>query len=198
MLEDDFFIAGMNSLHAMNLLGMLRRSLSQAGRDVDPEKIPTSLIYSNPSLGLLSIAIQKLLDKRSFLIDEPESEDHAKDFDALVQKYLVKEPPLQIGRSTVPCNPVVVLLTGSAGSLGSYILDLLLDDPLVSRIYCLNRDESARKNQTESNTKRGLSTNFNKVSILVSDLAKELFSPSQDVYQEMLQSVNYIIRLSPQ
>ena len=197
MLEDDFFITGMNSLHAMNLLGMLRRSLSQAGRDVDPEKIPTSLIYSNPSLGLLSIAIQKLLDKRSFLIDEPESEDHAKDFDALVQKYLVKEPPLQIGRLTVPCNPVVVLLTGSAGSLGSYILDLLLDDPLVSRIHCLNHNESARKNQTESNTKRGLSTNFNKVSILVSDLAKELFSLSQDVYQEMLQSVNYIIRLSP-
>ena len=97
----------------------------------------------------------------------------------------------------MPCNPVVVLLTGSAGSLGSYILDLLLDDPLVSKIYCLSRNESARKDQTESNTKRDLSTNFNKVSFLVSDLAKELFSLNQDVYQEMLQSVNYIIRLSP-
>ncbi|RAH79633.1 hypothetical protein BO86DRAFT_411457 [Aspergillus japonicus CBS 114.51] len=40
-----------------------------------------------------------------------------------------------------------VILTGSTGQLGSYILDALLKNPSVRHIHCLNRNERARETQ---------------------------------------------------
>jgi FlaA1/EpsC-like NDP-sugar epimerase len=37
-----------------------------------------------------------------------------------------------------------VLLTGSTGTLGTYILDALLEDTSVAHIHCLNRREDSQ------------------------------------------------------
>lgn len=46
----------------------------------------------------------------------------------------------------------VVLLTGPTGSIGSYILSALLEQPDVTHIYCLNRayDSDALQKQRNS------------------------------------------------
>lgn len=49
-----------------------------------------------------------------------------------------------------------VLLLGSTGNLGSYILDILLRTPLVSRIVCLNRSTDALEKQKTQFKERGL------------------------------------------
>ena len=51
---------------------------------------------------------------------------------------------------------VVVLLTGSTGNLGSQILDSLLRNPKVKRIYALNRPSSGSKSIQERHIQRSL------------------------------------------
>ena len=54
----------------------------------------------------------------------------------------------------------VVALTGSTGNFGSYILDALLKNPAISKVYCLNRSDETEKKQTQQHKIRGLCTDF--------------------------------------
>lgn len=49
-----------------------------------------------------------------------------------------------------------VILTGSIGALGSYILNILLANSTVAHVYCLNRSSDGLLFQTERNQARGL------------------------------------------
>ena len=53
-----------------------------------------------------------------------------------------------------------VVLTGSTGSMGSYLLDCLLATWNIDKIYCLNRSSDARDKQLQSHRTRGLTTDF--------------------------------------
>ena len=44
-----------------------------------------------------------------------------------------------------PVNGLVIALTSSTRSLGSYLLYTLSIDPVISEIYCLNRSTAARQ-----------------------------------------------------
>ncbi|WP_223715478.1 SDR family oxidoreductase, partial [Streptococcus pneumoniae] len=44
-----------------------------------------------------------------------------------------------------------VLLTGSTGTLGTYLLDTLLQDPSVTHIYCLTRSHDSKNVQLQRN-----------------------------------------------
>lgn len=56
---------------------------------------------------------------------------------------LVSAEQVPIAQPSV--DGLVIALTGSTGSLGSYILYSLSIDPVVSEIYCLNRSTAARQ-----------------------------------------------------
>ena len=49
-----------------------------------------------------------------------------------------------------------VLLTGSTGNMGAYILHSLLSHPEIKQITCLNRSKSASTRQLENHERRGL------------------------------------------
>lgn len=93
-------------------------------------------------------------------------------------------------------EPFAVILTGSTGSLGSYLLDTLMTQARVSKIYCLNRSADARSKQAKSNQARGLLTDWSlkNVEFVHADLSLPLFGLDESIYSQMLQSVNYIIR----
>lgn len=63
--------------------------------------------------------------------------------DQMIMKYSFTDSPFDSGVSSpASAQDIVVLLTGSTGSLGSHVLEGLLRDANVAKVYTLNRPSS--------------------------------------------------------
>ena len=96
------------------------------------------------------------------------------------------------GRSGTTDRNIVVLLTGSTGNLGSQILENLLLNSEISRVYTLNRTSTSSKSQLDRHLDRfrdkGLDLSAlqsKKWAPLEGDLAKEDLGLSEAVYKEV-------------
>lgn len=191
--DDDFFNLGMNSLQVLHLVQILKSSLPQISSTTKPNAIDTRLIYANPTLNLLSDAILKLLGHASQEAPLKEQSEAAV-FRDFVNKYTTELPFTPLEKPTTTCEQLTVLLTGSHGSLGSYILDQLLINTNVTKVYCLNRTGDSLARQTSLNRARGLATNWENVHFVSADLSEPFLGTETQTYWEMAHSVNCIIR----
>ncbi|KAJ7753093.1 male sterility protein-domain-containing protein [Mycena maculata] len=115
----------------------------------------------------------------------------------LIAKYTTSTSALaQTGAVTK--EPAVILLTGSAGNLGSQILALLLKDDRVLKIYGFER--SAGKSLAERHLnifkQRGLDTLFlasPKLTLLEGQMDQRNLGLKPDLYEEIRTSVTLII-----
>lgn len=89
----------------------------------------------------------------------------------------------------------VVILTGSTGSLGSYLLDRLLVDETVVEIVCLNRRPDAEAWQPASMKEKGLCTDFSvkRVSFRQVDFGRPRFGLEAAMYRRLLEKATHII-----
>lgn len=133
----DLFSQGIDSLQILRLVRQLR--IKTGLRSIQP-----SLVYLHPSINALAEA----LDALAHQIESSETEQRGKQKvrAETLQKYLDviasrKEDIIlnKPGNSTTDDVDQVVILTGSTGSIGSYILNALLSEPKVKHVYCLNR-----------------------------------------------------------
>ncbi len=90
---------------------------------------------------------------------------------------------------------MTVVLTGSTGSLGCYLLDALLAHPKVLEVICLNRSEDAQERQTKSHQSSGLSIDIepDRLEFLQCDLSLEHLDLSEATYMSLLAKVTHII-----
>ncbi|KAK7427361.1 hypothetical protein QQZ08_006130 [Neonectria magnoliae] len=200
--EDDFFsVAGMDSLQVLTLRKQIVRALHQHGPDDVPD-VSTALIYRNSSVVLLSQALWKLLrtTHTNGHVAVNESSVHNDTAKILLAKYTGKwsRAMNDEARTTdrLESEGNVIVLTGSTGRLGSYILDELMQLLSVREIWCLNRSPTARQRQTELNTKRGLDVDFEgrNVQFLQANLAKERLGLDIPDYNFLLQNATHVIR----
>ncbi|KAG5652421.1 hypothetical protein H0H81_005069 [Sphagnurus paluster] len=96
-------------------------------------------------------------------------------------------------------RPTSILLTGTTGNLGSYILALLIADPKVARIYALNRS-SARGPAVERIAaqfqKKGLDVTAlrsDKVSFIEGDTTKSDLGIDACLYNEVEYLVVWVV-----
>ena len=191
--DDDFFSVGMNSLQVLSLVETLRSSLPRISSATKPHAIDTRLIYVNPTLSLLTGAMQKLLGLAFQEVQANEQSEEAI-FRGFVKKYTAELPFTAIENSIASSEQLTVLLTGSHGSLGSYVLDQLITNTNVSKVYCLNRAGNGLAKQTRLNTARGLAANWEKVHFVSANLSEPLLGTQAETYWEMAHSVNCVIR----
>lgn len=96
-----------------------------------------------------------------------------------------------------PTEHMTVVLTGSTGSLGSYLLDTLYHSKRVSRIICLNRSSNAADRHKQISQERGLSPiNPDRVEFLKADLSKHKLGIDSACYESLRSTVTHIIRES--
>ena len=141
---------------------------------------------------------------RKPLLNDADSNSHTDEAQLTTMKTLFKmyvdQLPYSSGKSLFPspsCKSMVVILTGSTGSLGSYLLETLCLNPNVSFIYCLNRKTDAAKIQEELCSKRGLSPiKQHRVKFFKADLSRAQFGLNSSDYEAMLNSVTHVIRES--
>ncbi|KAI3392706.1 hypothetical protein diail_5263 [Diaporthe ilicicola] len=129
-----FFERGMDSLVALQLTRVLRRGLHR------PEiGLPT--VYRNPTVSQLTSAILAGIE------DGPKDDDRAimdsllSTYRGIIDQIPQPETPSSKSESHVDEKPTTIILTGSTGTIGTYLLHALLSCPGKEHMICLNRSE---------------------------------------------------------
>ncbi|TGO16275.1 hypothetical protein BTUL_0030g00620 [Botrytis tulipae] len=181
--SDNFFEHGLDSLGVISLT----RAVNLAFESQDPprDSIRESMIYAYPSPEKLACALSN------------SAKDENENYGEMQEEYesFVSDLPIIPRPSTPFTGPKVFLLTGSTGSLGSYILSNLLIEDETCKVYCLNRGEDIEKRQLNSSSSKGLSTDFSRVCFLsmATGATEAWLGIKLDQYKELLNEVTHII-----
>ncbi len=185
----NFFALGMDSLQALVLVRKLRQSLVM-------HAIALSTVYTNPSILTLTAAISHLLDQQH-TSKASQEQARVKERNDMVKEYkgLIDSRLLPKSNFLSKQEQEVVILTGSTGTLGSYLLDALLRNPIVAHIYCLNRAKDSLGIQIEKNRRLGLQypSSNNRISFLTVDLSQNLFNLTKAQYGEIISTATLVV-----
>lgn len=146
----------MDSLLAVRLRSYILQ-LAQKAHPTSKPNVPKNIVYDKPT-------INALVD---YVLTSSSSDSSTEEADvptrvrSAVDRHTIGLAPRSIApdASKYEDGFEYVLATGTTGSLGSFLVDQLLDRPSVRRIYCLNRkgESDTRKRQLAGFKDRGLS-----------------------------------------
>ncbi|KAJ5670286.1 acetyl-CoA synthetase-like protein [Penicillium maclennaniae] len=191
-VNQDLYSAGLDSLMTMQVASALQRGIQKRQPQVKPGAITPQTIYANPTVEQLASVICGIVEgKAQATIPRDEK------IRRLVEKYTADLPEARSDvPSVLPSSPSTVILTGSTGSLGNYLLHNLLSRPSISKVYCLNRSDAASR-QKKGMEEKGLQVEVgdwaNKVEFLQASFGEIRFGLEEAKYEEMLDSVDTII-----
>ncbi|KAJ0423944.1 hypothetical protein BJY00DRAFT_309761 [Aspergillus carlsbadensis] len=194
-LTEDFFNRGMDSLQVLRLVRHLRGRTALIG-------ISPSMVYLNASILALSAAVYQLAQNKQ-VSEQQKREDQLRVRREILQKYLdaidalattgIKPSSTQQGRK----EGKVVLLTGSTGTIGSYILSVLLNRKDINHIYCVNRSRDSYNLQRERNAHQDSTLPLifpkSKVTFLTFDLTHPSLGISDAVYETLRDRTTHVI-----
>ncbi|KJK62996.1 thioester reductase domain protein [Aspergillus parasiticus SU-1] len=132
-------------------------------------------------------------------VNNGEAEDRGEDVQAtlkhITNKYTNSLPKVEHQTIYVPA-PSNIILTGSTGSLGSYLLDVLFLEPSIKKVYCLNRSSDAFERQIFSFHDRQVNVKLllsPKAEFLTTNLGGKTLGLSQSKYNELLNKTDAIV-----
>ncbi|PKS13383.1 hypothetical protein jhhlp_000154 [Lomentospora prolificans] len=190
--ETDFFQAGVDSMQVINASRLLKSGMKASGVDVTAGDVATRVIYGNPTPRKLAQYLYSLVRSgRTGEVQDPEHEIHA--MEALLAKYTRDLPPMNANKPPPENESQTVVLTGSTGALGSYLLDYMCRTPNVKKIVCLNRAENGLERQLGVSESRGLGTDFRKVEFWHADLSRTDLGLSSENYAQIQDTADRII-----
>lgn len=193
------------SLQATWIRNSLLRALRDSA-DIDARHLGDNFVYVHPTISSLSSFIHAVA---TGITDESmvSTESREAAMKALVEKYTSSGFPAYKG---VPFSNGIakphgdtVLVTGTTGALGAYLLAELVENPAVTRIYALNRKSTfaslgIKERQEKALLGRGLKASAipgsDKVRLLEADLALPTFGLAIDLYEEV--GINVFILVS--
>ncbi|KAI1813507.1 hypothetical protein GGS20DRAFT_553164 [Poronia punctata] len=186
-LESDLFENGLDSLQVTVLSRALNGWLSSGGHT---HTIEAKTIYSNPTIaGLLTVVVNVLHN----IVGTGDTTSDTQKMQMLYDQ-LTDDMPLRTEPVRKWPERLTVLLTGSTGSLGSYVLRSLLRDPRISRIYCLCRGGDGLARMQSTQAEKGFPGVDDRVTCLNADFSKPYLGLStQEQYDNLLDGVTTII-----
>ena len=194
-IDANFFTLGMDSLQVLNLVRVM--NIEPVAPNPPKTVFTAKIIYTNPTIRMLAeaYATTQQFPRSELQNYESDGRTNASELEKLISTYSWNMPITC--RPPVPnlSEPIYVLLTGSTGSLGSYIFENLLQNPNVAHIYCLNRSPDSGKRQRQVNEIRGLSSvwSTNRVTFFQSDLSQEYLGLNIEGYRSLLSKVTHIL-----
>jgi hypothetical protein len=163
--------------------------------NADVEGVPVNFIYLYPTISRLSQYLNGVVSGQQA---DPIQETMQR-MNELVEKYstgFVQHKP------TVEAKPETetILLTGSTGGLGSYILAHLIQDDAVSKIYCMNRKgrTSSSERQKSAFEMRGIDMellNSEKVVFLEGESSLPNLGLSGEQYDEVRSEITSVLHV---
>ena len=189
----NLFELGVDSVHILQLSRKLKEAFACP--------ISPATIYLNPTPKELEFAITQSAEKTAESASK-EEKDRIERMEATFKRYAsqidaiassTRVAKVQNGETNNHAETVV--LTGSTGTTGSYLLNELLKLPSVRHIYCLNRSIESRMLQEKQNLAKGLPNVFpDRVTFITTNLSdSQTLGLDEALYQEMLHKSTLII-----
>ena len=190
--EDDFFSRGMDSLQVIQTARLLRLGLEDSG--IRPESLAPSTIYTRPTIVQLSAAIEELAQDSRKPTKTDENARVAR-MAVMIDKFSASLQPKEARNDIRRETPRVVVLTGSTGALGSYLLEAFALCEDITHIYCLNRSTEPKQRQAQMSGSRDLAAQWDtqRVEFLTCDFAKSDLGLGHQQYTNILKDVNLIV-----
>jgi len=203
--DADVFSHDLDSLGAIKITKQLKAgvqvgSVTVANTQKLVDSITNRLVYSNPTAKSLAAALKRLSSEVGG--GDPGSDDmqgRQQVMSGLLAKYTagkIHSHDLSNGLARMSMTAdMTIILTGSSGSLGAYILHALLtcSEMPVKKIFCLNRNVNAASLQKASHLDRDLETNFDRVEFISIDIGKPQLGLDSHTYQLLVRETSYII-----
>lgn len=196
----DLFSSGLDSLRTLQLTRLLQGVVAKrfpARRSL----ITLQKLYKTPTLEKLAQLLVSLLDPLPHVDgklneDKPDDRDWDKAVQNLVNTYTLNLPTYVRSLPKYPAKHTVVV-TGSTGYIGSFILNRLLQDhDHVEHVFCLNRSHSAYETTKQSFQQKGLDfplTAQSRVTFLQSQFGEEEFGLEATQYSKLQSCVDLVI-----
>ncbi|KAI0011898.1 hypothetical protein F4779DRAFT_635496 [Xylariaceae sp. FL0662B] len=196
-IDEDLFSRGLDSLSCFILVARLKAVLRQY--DVEGEKLQfvnSRLMYTEASIARIAGRLSAMLSGA----ENPKTQVPPVGYNELAELAEAFEKELRSSTVTShdhnDCSGKVIILTGSTGSVGSYILSSLLAIKDVRRIYCLNRSSDAREKQRVSFQARSLPPlpeGEERVVFIQSTLSEAKLGLPDDKYRTLIREATAII-----
>ncbi|TKA64260.1 hypothetical protein B0A49_09579 [Cryomyces minteri] len=198
--DSDFVSVGLDSLQTTTLASALTNAVKpylQGASDAGGSHITTRTVYQHPTINKLSEYLMRVINTRSSSSNGTINHEavRVRNIRTMVEEYTRDLPKRTRALQSAPGNHVVVL-TGSTGSLGCYILQTLLEDSKTKKVYCLNRSPNAELRQNKTLEERGIllsQPGDPKVEYLQADLSHERFGLDVEKYEELKHCVDIVI-----
>lgn len=185
--DDNLLGNGFDSLHVIRLSRLLSSAFPSSRIQLD-----VGTIYTHPSVRQLGHVLwTQLQNIRQGHQETDTAHLRTKAVSQMLAKYL---PSFAVSRQE-PKEHVV--LTGTTGAVGSYLLDALCKNDRVAKVWCFNRNSTADAacRQAELARSRGLSLNWmGKVRFVQTDLTSEALGLSEADLAEIRNQVTIMIR----
>lgn len=182
----NIFEFGADSLQVLALSSALSSALPKL-EGTSGSAIQSRTIYAHPTVKSLSQAIYDFIT--GFGSDKPTMSREERIAESI--KKFTADLPAPVSYNPRPQKHAVVI-TGTTGSLGNYLLEYLIAAPDVAKIYCMNRSD-AEERQRKSFEDRGAVPDFSKVTFLRTSFDQDRFGLSEAVYHELQQHVDLFI-----
>lgn len=182
--SDDLFVGGMDSLQTLELT----KSLRQPFQNNAARALNAADVYASPTIERLAKCLYRRI--KGLKDEAHESEDRTTLMARLVKTYTT-------GLTNLPKQHnkrLSVAITGTTGSLGTHLLEALINDPGVSKIYCMNRNHNAQSRHAENFKARGKNYNLQEKTVFLTvRLGTPKFGLSDSEYNDLSTSVDAIV-----
>ncbi|KAJ7449030.1 hypothetical protein B0H11DRAFT_2079260 [Mycena galericulata] len=195
--DEDIFQHGCDSLQATWIRNCVLGALRDSAQ-LDTRRDTRNFVYEYPTISGLAQFIFGVASGRDE--EDASAEGKSNAMHEMVATYVQDLPTHSGERPLVSAGGKVVLVTGTTGELGCYLLSHLLADDNVVQVYSMNRSspqqQILRDRHASALVERGLDPNIlnsPKLSLLEGDISRLGFDLPPPVYQQMQQSVTHII-----
>ncbi|KAK9367371.1 hypothetical protein V1509DRAFT_185320 [Lipomyces kononenkoae] len=186
----DFFTFGVDSLQAIRIWSLLKRSLNLGGNG---SKLSMNVVFEQPNCMALARHLYTLRTGHVFdKIDDIEVMRH------LYENYSTFRPHVS-GTAKSAAHGEYMIITGTTGSLGAHVLAQALPVPHVKKIYCLVRassTEQALLRVTSSLASKKITLDpqhLTKIAAYPSDFSRPDLGLPADVYNYLLSNLTMVI-----
>ena len=196
--DDHLFLRGMDSLQTLGIVKTLRMMIETApNAEVKTGKplVAPKMIYQNPSISKITNCLLEVLQGAVPGITQSDAQSGRRreaNILAMVQRHTNSIPNTKRAPTSGRKEGIHVLITGTTGFLGPYLLHSVASDARVSKVYCLNRSADSQGRAEQSLEKLKLIPVSSKLEFMTVQFGDKQFGLDDVKYQELLQNVDLI------
>ncbi|PQE12515.1 nrps-like enzyme protein [Rutstroemia sp. NJR-2017a BBW] len=192
--SEDLFSHGLDSLKITELVAVLKAGIAEHSSSSDVSWITPEIIYLHPTINQLTIIVSDFLNSGKV---PSGSNDVARisNMKNIVETYTRDLPKRSEHSATsLKDSSFCIAITGSTGTLGTYILSSIVMKESITRIYCLNRNPAAKQQQESLLISRGVPEHhLSKLHFMTVSIGEPQLGLSAEDYDRLLQDVDLML-----